>query len=137
MNTARITILLDNYAAHFPEDGGVPEHLGALWQAARTCAASFDPAAEDLSGMLQRAFMDATSVINYTSSVQPLYGMYALAAPEQMTEQYRGALTILLANHGDTLLHAVIGDVAGHRECVEQCYAIRVDSELTGTTYLA
>ena len=98
MNTARITILLDNYAAHFPEDGGVPEHLGALWQAARTCAASFDPAAEDLSGMLQRAFMDATSVINYTSSVQPLYGMYALAAPEQMTEQYRGALTILLGD---------------------------------------
>lgn len=103
MNTARISFLLDSYAAHFPQEGGVPEHLQALWQAARTCAAAFDPAAEDLSGMLQQAFADATAVINYTSSVQPLHGLYALAEPEAAPEELRRALTLLLSDDRGSL----------------------------------
>lgn len=96
MNTARVSLLLDSYAAHFPEDGSVPEHLQGLWQAARTCVAVFDPAAEHLYNMLVQAFADAASVINYTSSVQPLNGVYVLADAAQ--EEFRRALTLLLSD---------------------------------------
>lgn len=119
MNTERITLLLDNYAAHFPEGGGVPEQLQALWQAARTCVTAFDPAAEDLGAMLQRAFMDATAVINYTSSVQPLNGVYAMAAPDQTPEEYRKALMLLLGDDKGDLLQRQVQMMGYCEQCAE------------------
>lgn len=103
MNTARISMLLDNYAACFPAGGGVPQHLHELWLAAKRCAVAFDPAAEDLCGMLRQAFAEATPMINYTSSVQPLFGMYALAEPDQAPEEFRRALNLLLADDRGSL----------------------------------
>ena len=114
MNAERISLLLDRYAAHFPEDG-VPERLQALWEAAEACVAAFDPAAEDLPAMLHRAFDKAAPAINYTGSVQPLYGLYCLAEHEPAA--LRQALGYLLADDkGDLSLRQ-----AQMQACSDRC----------------
>lgn len=102
MNPERVQMLLDNYAAHFPE-AGVPERLLTLWQAAERCAAAFDLTADDFAGMLRAAFEPATSTINYAGSVQPLNGLFFLG--EKEPEALRRALGDLLEeDNGDLTL---------------------------------
>lgn len=95
MNPERLTLLLDNYAATFPEDG-VPDRLRALWQTAEQCVSAFDSAAEDFSAMLHSAFDGGAAVINSATSVQPLHGLYCLA--EKAPRELRQAFGFLLAS---------------------------------------
>lgn len=100
MDAKRMELLIANYAAKLPE-GGVPQSVRALWDAAAACEAAYDPEAEDLSAMLHAAFGAATEAINYAGSVQPLQGLYCLA--EQKPEELRQALTELIREDGDLL----------------------------------
>lgn len=100
MDANRIDLLIANYAAKLPE-GGVPQSVRALWDAALACGAAFDLGAENLSAMLHAAFDAASDAINYAGSVQPLHGLYCLA--EQKPEELRQALTELIREHGDPL----------------------------------
>ncbi len=93
MSPERVNLLINNYAATFPEKG-VPDRLRTLWQAAEKCAATFDPDAADFATMLKDAFSAATSIVNYASSVQPLNGLLALseAAPEALRQAFGSLL---------------------------------------------
>ncbi|MBQ7848876.1 MAG: hypothetical protein IJ343_04055 [Clostridia bacterium] len=100
MDANRIDMLLANYAAKLPESG-VPAGVKSLWDAAAACRAAFDLEAEDLSAMLHAAFDGAAGVINYAGSVQPLNGLFLLAA--QKPEELRQALSGLTGEYGDPL----------------------------------
>ena len=106
MNAERIALLLNNYAAHLSETG-VPERLQAIWNAAERCAGSFDPAAEDLPGLIRALQEAAAPAFAHVGSAQPLNGLLCLA--EKDPALLSDALHRLLADDGGVAALASFG----------------------------